>query len=202
MASKVPTSIRSGRSARTNISLDPSIAHRGGQSMHVFSDPVAAGNGGEFSLDESTTLALNDPTFYVRAYVRLSAQPLDNMRVINATQVSAAPNEDGVYVNPGEMTVFSQFSEKTQSTNESPPTNTWFCVLWTVHRSTTDGSLALAGDPPMITLPNTPTDGVPPLSILGFGIEFSATTQMVDEPRIDVWIDDVIVANAPITCAD
>jgi hypothetical protein len=186
-----------------NISLDSTIAHRGGQSMHVFSDPVAAGNGGEFSLDETTTLALNDPTFYVRAYVRLSAQPLNHMRVINAAQMSTAPNEDGVFVNPGEMTVFSQFSELTQSTNESPPTNSWFCVLWTVHRSTTNGgSLTLAGDPPMINLSNTPTDGTPPISILGFGIEFSATTQLVDEPRVDVWIDDVIVANAPITCAD
>jgi hypothetical protein len=106
-------------------------------------------------------------------------------------------------VNPGEMTVFSQFSDLSQSTNESPPTSTWFCVLWSVHRSTTNGgSLALAGDPPMITLSNTPTDGVPPISVVGFGIEFSRTTQMFDEPRIDVWIDDVIVANAPITCAD
>lgn len=39
-------------------------------------------------------------------------------------------------------------------------------------------------------------------SIVGFGIEFSPTTQMFDEPRIDVWIDDVIVANVPLICAD
>lgn len=186
-----------------NISLDTTISHRGARSMHVFSDPVAAGDPGEFSLDETATLAFNDPTFYVRAYVRLGALPLDNMWLINAAQVSGAPREDGVYVNPGEMTVFSQFSQDSQATNENPPTNTWFCVLWTVHRSTTNaGSLALAGDPPALTLSNTQTDGAPPISILGFGIEFSATTQMVDQPRIDVWIDDVIVANAPITCAD
>ncbi|MEO8844511.1 MAG: hypothetical protein ABI704_23205 [Kofleriaceae bacterium] len=185
-----------------NISLDTTIAHRGGQSMHVFSDLVAAGKPGEFSLDETATLALNDPTFYVRTYVRLGALPLDNMRLIKAAQISGAPREDGVYINPGEMTVFSQFSGASQSTNENPPTDTWFCVLWTVHRSTTSGSLALAGDPPALTLPNTQTDGAPPISILGFGIEFSATTQMVDQPRIDVWIDDVIVANTPITCAD
>jgi hypothetical protein len=185
-----------------NISIDSTVAHRGGHSMHVFSDPVDAGKAGEFSLDETTTLALNDPTFYVRAYVMLSAQPLDHMRVINAAQASTAPNEDGVYVNPGEMTVFSQFSDKSQSTDQSPPTSSWLCVLWTVHRSTTNGSLSLAGDPPMISLSNVQTDGAPPISILGFGIEFSATTQIFDEPRIDVWIDDVIVANAPITCAD
>jgi hypothetical protein len=62
-----------------HISLDPTIAHRGGQSMHVFSDPVAAGSGTEFSLGESTTLALNDPTFYIRAYVMLSAQPINHI---------------------------------------------------------------------------------------------------------------------------
>lgn len=187
----------------TNAALDSTVAHRGGQSLHVFSNPLLAGDAGEFSLDEDATLALDDPTFYVRAYLMLPVMPLNHMRAINAGQVSGSPMEDGVYINPGEITVYSQFSESTASTNQPPPLGSWFCVLWTVNRtSTATGSLALAGDPPMIELDDVVTDANPKISRMGFGIEFAAPTETFDQPRVDLWIDDVIIAPSPLTCAD
>ena len=46
------------------------------------------------------------------------------------------------------------------------------------------------------------TDGTPPLHDMDFGIGFAGTNVNGAQPAIDVWIDDVIVNNTPITCAD
>jgi hypothetical protein len=102
----------------------------------VFSDPVAAGNGGVLAR------RIHDARVERSEVLR---------RVINAAQTSAAPNEDGVFVNPGEMTVFSPLA-----IDQREPTDQHL-VLRAMDRAastTNGGSLALAGDPPMITLSN------------------------------------------------
>lgn len=110
---------------------------------------------------------------------------------------------DFLFVRSTQLEIYSQFSEQTAGTGVVPPTGTWFCALWTVTRATgATGSIALAGDPPAISLPGVITDGSPQLHDLDFGIGFAGTNVGVTQPAMELWIDDVIVDTHPITCAE
>jgi hypothetical protein len=41
-----------------------------------------------------------------------------------------------------------------------------------------------------------------PLKTVALGIGFAATNVNDAQPAIDMWIDDVIVHHAPVTCSD
>jgi hypothetical protein len=186
-----------------NATRDTTVAHRGAASLHVRSAQLAASQGGTYVLEETTTLALGDPTFYVRAYVRFGSLPLaPNHGEIIAAETSTSSDEDAVFLGP-DLSVYSQWPDSTMGNNMVPPTDTWLCLLFTVVRKTTaTGTLTLSGDVPGALLGNVQTDGPPGLFALVFGLEFAAPNQTVDQPPIDVWIDDIIVDKSPLTCAD
>lgn len=58
------------------------------------------------------------------------------------------------------------------------------------------------GPCPALSLPSVITDGTPLLSEMALGIGFSGTNVSVAQPLLDVWVDDVIVNNAPVACTD
>ena len=85
--------------------------------------------------------------FYLRAFIRLGALPVDNLALIEAQQSTGATNGDGVFVTSTGLTLFSQFSEKSRDANFVPTVDAWTCVVWNVVRATdSSGSLTLAGD--------------------------------------------------------
>jgi hypothetical protein len=188
----------------TNVTLDTTIAHRGTTSVHMHSPALAIGQNGYFVLQQNTTLALGDPMFYVRAWVRLGSMPLVNMGLIFVEQSGTPDNEDAVTLRPNDLAVYSQFSNSSKGNNTTPPLNTWFCVLFTVKRTTNaTGSIVLGGDQPPITLPSVQTDSATsPIVLMNFGIAFAGSVVTTAQPALDMWIDDVIVNNAPITCTD
>jgi hypothetical protein len=183
--------------------LDATVAHRGSQSVHVQLPALLAGNGAESVISEAQTLALADPVFYVRAYVRFGSLPAGNngMEVISAENNNFS-SEDALFVYNVDLGVYEQWNCRVADNATPPPVNTWLCLLFTVTRSTTAGQLALGGDVPPAVLSAQPTDGSPTLSDLYFGLQLAAPNAAVDQPAIDAWIDDVIVDRAPITCAD
>jgi hypothetical protein len=187
-------------SVNTGAVLDHAIAHRGTSSVRMSVPGVAVGMNRYVVLGQTTTLA-TPGVVHVRAWIRLSALPLDNMELITAAQPSA--NEDALFVVPGALAVYAQWNDVSVDNGTPPPTGTWMCVLWTVTRATTNtGILSLAGDPPGVTMTNEKTDGMPPVSEMDFGPGFSSTSVTVTQPALDVWFDDVIISTTPVTCAD
>ncbi len=184
--------------------IDTSVHHRGLASAHFTMPGTTAGSDFYTDLTETTTLPLAGPTFYVRAYVLLGSNPLDNMELIAAQQQNTGnPNEDGVFVDPEDLAIFSQFSNRDSESSAPPPTGSWLCLVWSLTRATdTSGMMTLGGDVQALARGNVVTDGTPPLSEMAFGIGFAGPSVLVDQPPIELWIDDVIIANTPLTCAD
>jgi hypothetical protein len=72
-----------------------------------------------------------------------------------------------------------------------------------VRSTTTTGSLTSSGDLAALTLPGVKTDSsTSPMTNLFLGMGFSSSNVPVAQPALDLWIDDVIVDAAPVTCAD
>jgi hypothetical protein len=46
------------------------------------------------------------------------------------------------------------------------------------------------------------TDGTPNLGNLIIGLQFASSNVTAPQPALDMWIDDVIVDHAAVTCAD
>nr|MBA3542486.1 hypothetical protein [Deltaproteobacteria bacterium] len=63
-------------------------------------------------------------------------------------------------------------------------------------------ALELSGDVPTLSLSNVTTDSTTPMSLVAFGIGFANGNAPVAQPALDLWVDDVIVDMAPMTCAD
>jgi hypothetical protein len=188
------------------VTLDTSVAHRGSNSVHMRSAALGAGAMGYYTIDEQRTLPLADPTFYVRAWVRLGTRPAvpNAMELIAAQQTGGAAFGDFVFVQSASMTTYSQFNGQETATVTMPPTGTWFCLVWKVTRTTTTGGrLDLSSDAlDTIALTNAPTDGTPPIDDLAFGIGFATANVIQAQPVVDVWFDDLIVDASPLTCAD
>jgi hypothetical protein len=187
----------------SGVTLDTTVAHRGSSSVHFQSTTIAMGQNAHFVMDETKTLLLGDTTFYVRAYVRFASLPAstNGMELIAAEQGGSPASADYLFVHSTDLDLYSQFASQSHRSTMPAPTNTWLCMLWTVHRTTGNtGSIDLAGDPPAMTLANVQTDGSPAISDMVFGIGFSGSNVAVAQPQLDVWLDDLIIDKSPITC--
>jgi hypothetical protein len=183
--------------------LDATVAHRGVQSLHVHTDAIAENDGVNLGVVESSTFGDAVEPLYIRAFVRLGSTPVDHMGVIEVSQTStAAPDTDGVFETATGLVVYSQFTNTSADTMFQPTLDAWTCLVFEIFRASDDtGKLALTGDGSG-ALDSVQTDGTPPLGELQLGIAFANSTDTDMQPALDLWIDDVIVANAPVTCAD
>jgi hypothetical protein len=188
---------------RPGASVDFGTAHGGAHSAHFQLGALTAGQMSYVQIGQSSTLPLGDTTFYVRAWVRMGSLPAagNGMELITAEQTGGA-NEDAVFVHTTTLDLYEQWTDGGQATLAPAPTNTWFCVLWTVTRDTgANGSQALGGDVGPITLTNVPTDGTPAIDRMGFGIGFASPNVSNPQPAMEMWIDDIIISSTPVTCA-
>ena len=195
--------------ADTGLTLDSTHAHRGLQSVHAHVPALATGVTGFSQLDETRTLggASVPPTFYVRAWLFLSALPAGNNRMEAISVVSATPSSIGDYtfIHSNDTVIYTQADTQNALAGVPPPTNTWFCVVFRVTRGTSsNGSLAFTSDVlPSLTLPGCTTDSnATPIQHIGLGIGFAGTNVFNPQPALDLWLDDVIVDTQPLTCAD
>lgn len=193
-------------SVDTGVTIDTTVAHRGASSAHMQSTALAVNTAGYFNLLETRSLAFNDPTLYVRAYVRMSALAAgsNGWELMVAEQVGGTVYGDYVFVKNDHYDLYTQFSGQSTSETAAPPLGAWQCLLWTVTRSATNtGAMTLAGDPAPLALTAITTDGTSPqISRMAYGIGFAGTNVTTAQPSIDVWFDDLIVSSSPVTCAD
>lgn len=185
------------------ITIDSTRAHRGASSVHVQSPAIAAGTDDYTVLADQATLATIGTTFWVRAWLWLSALPagMNGLELITAQRPSAGG--DYLFVFSNRTDVYTQYDGVSQQAMVAVPVGGWFCAVFKVVRSTTStGSIEASGDIPMLVLPGVQTDGVPPLEYITLGLAFSAPNVAVPQPVMDLWIDDVIIDDAAVTCAD
>jgi hypothetical protein len=185
------------------VTLDSTRAHRGSKSVHVHTAAFSANTSSYTNLAETKTIA-GSTTFWVRSWFWLSGLPATNngMELISAEQ--SGVGGDYVFVFSDSTHIYTQFGNDSQVSMTTVPIGSWFCVVWKVVRSTsTTGSLDLTGDVATLSLPNVKTDSATaPMDVLVFGMGFASSNTPTTQPALDLWIDDVIVDGAPLTCAD
>lgn len=181
--------------------LDQSRAHRGSASVRVTTPALNPNQNAYSTIYESKTLGPGG-TFWVRGWYWLSALPAgaNGMELVVAGQLGGSG--DFVFVFNDGTHLYSQFAELSQITTDLVPVGQWFCVIMKVVPSPTTGTLEVTGDLSPLTLANVATDGTPPLDYIGLGIGFASNNLPTQQPSLDLWIDDVLIDRAPVTCAD
>lgn len=187
------------------VTRDTSVAHRGSASVRMHINALTAGQGVTTALTETRTLAGPAVDIWVRAWFRLSALPaaMNEMEVLAMEQTSSPFDGNYVFVLSDQVGIYS-YDGLYAGTQLALPLDTWFCVLWRVRRSTTNGGIIeVEGDLfDQLSMMNGQTEGVPPLGALRVGISFADANVVAPQPPLDVWVDDVIIHSTPVTCAD
>ena len=191
--------------ADPGITIDTTHAHRGTRSVHVHTNAFSANTSSYTNMWESKTI-MTSTTFWVRGWFWLSALPASGNGLELITAERPGNNGDYVFVFSNATHIYAQYgSGSSDITMTAVPVGSWFCVVWKVVRSTTTtGSLELTSDTlPQLSLPNVQTDSATlPMTILVFGMGFADSNTPSAQPAIDLWIDDIIAHDAPVTCAD
>jgi len=181
--------------------LDPTVAHRGSQSVRITTPNLAVGTTFYLQLGESSTFTNSPDHFWIRAWVRMSALPAagNRMDVISITEPVALG--DFLLIDSVSATLYSQYSGSSIMSPQTLSAATWQCVVLDVSLGA-NNTIALTGDAGAVMLGPTMTNGTPGVTAIWFGVGFAGPNVNVAQPALDLWIDDVIVHRAAITCAD
>jgi len=190
----------------STVSVDTAQAHRGTRSMRFQSPALLTNQSAYINLIDSTTIGAFTPTtVYMRSWFFLDSLPAAaNRMYLISTEPSAGGNGDFLFAFSNDTDVFSQYENQSQTSGFPFPTDTWFCVVLHIDRSMTAGLLSASSDVvPTATLSGIATDSSSqPLAIVYFGISFAPINVQNAQPAMNVWMDDVIIHHAPVTCAD
>jgi hypothetical protein len=187
----------------STVTRDTSVARGGIASARMHVDALAPNQPATAALTESRTLA-SSREMWVRSWLRLSALPAgtNELELIGLAQSGSADAVHSVIVRADQVGLAIRFNGISATTNVVLPLDTWFCLVWHARLATNGGAMDLAGD--LFDGPEIggQTDVAPPISALRFGIRFASSKVTVTQPPLDVWLDDVIVHSAPVSCAD
>jgi hypothetical protein len=177
------------------------VAHRGTGSVHFEMPAIAAGTDGGAVIAETQTFAMGASPFWLRVWVRFGAHAdvHNNLELLSADQSTAGGLADYVFAEADSTDLYSQFDNGTTQLPVPIPLNTWTCLIWRVDPNA--GDMTLNGDLGSSSYSGV-TNGTPPVSVIVIGPNLSGTNVTVDQPAFEVWIDDVIVNHAAVTCAD
>jgi hypothetical protein len=186
-----------------SVAIDPTVAHRGSASLHAHLNALAVDVGGHATLTEVQTFATSAP-FWVRAWVNIGALPAagNHLEIMSAEQTQTPSLGDYVFFEADKVDVYSQFTDGIQGTATGAATNAWICLVWHVVPATSAGELVLTGD---IATPLTytgATDGTPKIAQIVIGLQFAGSNVTVAQPALDMWIDDIIINHAAVSCSD
>jgi hypothetical protein len=177
------------------------IAHRGTGSLHFAMPAIAAGHMGGALISETQTFAAGTAPFWLRVWVRFGAHTdvQNNLELLSADQSTSGGLADYLFAEADSTDLYSQFDNHISQLPVPIPLNTWTCLIWRV--APDNGEMSLNGDLGSSSFSGV-TNGTPPLSVIEIGPNLSATNVTVDQPAFEVWIDDVIVNHAAVTCDD
>jgi hypothetical protein len=185
------------------LSYDDSMAYRGNSSMHIHGNPVTAGTTVDVRISESQTFTPAPTLVYVRAFFYVQAAPANAGTFYSVIQ-SASPYDGVSLLDAAGGTLAAGDSVNGGYTKSAAvvPLNQWFCLRWQVKVSTSAsaGSVTTWVNSTDITAldANEPTEPAAGLAFLSVG--FQTYDPSVANPAFDVWMDELIVNNAPVTC--
>lgn len=177
------------------------LAHRGTGALHLNVPAVAAGGQGGALIRETTIPGTGSPPFWVRIWVRVNghAAPQNHLELISADQFTGGGLGDYLFAEADATALYSQFDNGIASLPAPIPLDTWTCLIW--HVAPNDGTMHLDGDLGSSSYSGV-ANGNPPVSLIEIGPFFDPTNVAVDQAGFDVWLDDVIIHHAAVTCAD
>ncbi len=184
--------------------LDTTIAHRGASSVRFSIPATPAGTQVGSYIGHTDPAIAAASQLWTRAWVRMSALPTStNAAELLVVQRSGALG-NFVFIRNNDVQLYHQIDLQNGGASVVAPLDTWFCLLWRLTLSTTNtgGSVVTSDVLPTFAISNSITQTSPAMDNVSFGPFFA--TNNIDEPQpaFDVWIDDVIVDDAPVTCAD
>jgi hypothetical protein len=183
-----------------SLAVDSTRAYRGTHSLHVHTDAIGAGAPSLTSrLVESETFPVT-PTFFVRAFVFLSAAPPEGSSV-HLIDTSGAKTSGGVEFGASGGRVFvNDFFQPTSfatSTSTIFPLNRWVCLETQIDQGSARGTVRVLLDGTEVTDARLTNATLAPLGNLSIGLDFYQPPAL---PAFDAWFDEVIVAAEPTTC--
>lgn len=184
--------------------VDTTVARRGASSLR-FSIATTPANTQVGSYISHTGPEIGTATaLWIRAWFRLSALPA----ATNALEIMAVQRNGAlgnfVFVRSDNTELYHQIDFANGAAGVAPPVNTWFCLAWKLTFATTNtGSSEVTSDVlPAFSITNSTTQTSPAMDNVGFGPFFANNNVDVMQPAFDVWVDDIIVDDALVTCAD
>jgi hypothetical protein len=185
-----------------SMTRDTTVAHRGGASMHSMIPAINPNTEASSVMIENATLAGGAIPFWVRMWVRAHGLPVatNGLELAYAEQPSGAFG-DYLFEHAATIDVYTQFTDTGNQLALTLPDDTWTCLVWSVVPAMTNGTISLDGDLGSVSVTGG-TDGSVHIRPIAIGPHFSSTNVDVAQPPIEMWIDDVIVHHAQVTCTD
>jgi hypothetical protein len=188
-----------------SVGVDNVHVYRGDYALHLHQNAVVAGS-------QSTAVIIStqpypSPDIYLRAWVYLPSPAPTGQFTFIRVQQSGNPAPGTQYAVDLEV-VNDQFATRATRTGTSlssttaPPLDRWFCVEYQIHLAsagytalTVDGN-AVSGLGPTNTFDTTNS---PTYDWLVIGLDSGSGANAI--PSRDLWLDEVVLDNKPISCA-
>ena len=187
----------------TRVSVDNACSKRGAHSLRISTDPIAAGENVWGELEETVTEMPTPMTdYFVRMFVWVD-EPLPPNYFRIAHLLPGVPPSVGIGLrvhSTGVLAVHDSFSGLDRISTTQMPTRRWACLEYEVHVGASgtiriwldDGAAPVLGVAESI-MPS------PPIAKIGIGIRADAV--MADQAAINLWVDEVEIADTRIGCA-
>jgi hypothetical protein len=185
--------------AGCSVAIDPGRSYRGGTSAHFHCNTLSAA-----AAETSVTILSMDQlpvsgTLYARVWGYLGAGfPASMNQMINFSNAAgdgmSYSMEQGHPVND-DYTSPKQFSTSTMTTI---PTGRWVCFQIQIDQSASSGAVKLFLDGADVTDVDFTAAATPSLTQLYLGLDWFNTPASF--PASDLWLDELILDDKPVTC--
>src|SRR5262249_10175012 len=127
----------------------------------------------------------------------------NHLEILSTEQTMTPSIGDYVFFTSIAVQLYSQFTNGIDSVQVAATTDTWLCLVWNVApTASATATLDLTGDIAQPLHLDGATDGSPPIAKITLGLRFAPTNVTTAQPPLDLWIDDVIIDHAAVTCAE
>jgi hypothetical protein len=183
--------------------IDPTRAYRGRSSLHLHSDPVAAGSMAREDLFERTAETTFSRSYFLRAFLYLaSPAPVETVPLMTIEYNAGSYPGVSVAIAQGQLLLINAanapFSTLSQT---SLPTDRWICLEWEVEQDTSGAMQVLLDGtevPELSVHQNTLASS--PFNQIDISLMQSDVPEA--EPAHDLWFDELVVDHQPIGCAE
>ncbi len=184
---------------------DADRACRGDASLHVHLEAAAAGESPRMIIEETQS---DQPVplanRWVRAFVFLpssSVTPALN-RLLIVGQVAAPYRQVELGVTAGKLAITSELGGLPVTVSTTAlPTDRWTCVVFALEQGSPGALRATLDDDAVEDLQVTgETNPAPALASVRIGVAFDQLA--ADQGAIDLWIDEIVIDDAPLDCLD